>query len=114
MLPHSSRHVHACNGAKPSLVREDVQPTYKVQWGNMTDSSPPDRLSADPSSKFHNPAELERGIHVFLDGKEYFDVEEYCTSEGWVRLPAGKARTRTGRPVTITKRGEVTVRYEDL
>ena len=114
MRPLRSRHVHACNGATASLLREDVQPTYDVQWGNMTDSSPPDRLSADPSSKFHNPTELERGIHVFLDGKEYFDVEEYCTSEGWVRLPAGKARTRTGRPVTITKRGEVTVRYEDL
>jgi hypothetical protein len=81
---------------------------------NMTDTTPPDRLSADPSSKFYHAEKLERGIHVFLDGKEYFNVEEYCTTEGWVRLPAGKARTRTGRPVTITKRGEVTVRYEDI
>ena len=81
---------------------------------NMTDTTPPERLSADPSSKFYNAAKLERGIHVFLDGKEYFNVEEYCTTEGWVRLPAGKARTRTGRPVTVTKRGEVTVRYEDI
>lgn len=79
----------------------------------MTDKTPPDRLCADPTSKFYDAAELERGIHVFLDGKEYFDVEEYCTSEGWIRLPAGKARTRTGRPVTITRRGVVTVRYED-
>lgn len=79
----------------------------------MTDATPPDRLCADPSSKFYDAAELARGIHVFLDGKEYFNVEEYCTSEGWVRLPAGKARTRTGRPVTITRRGEVTVRYEE-
>lgn len=79
----------------------------------MPNMTPPDRLSADPSSKFYSAAGLERGIHVFLDGKEYFNVEEYCTSEGWVRLPAGKARTRTGRPVTITKRGEVTVRYEE-
>jgi hypothetical protein len=79
----------------------------------MTTKTPPDRLSADPSSKFYDAEKLERGIHVFLNGKEYFSVEEYCTSEGWVRLPAGKAKTRTGRPVTITKRGEVTVRYED-
>ena len=79
----------------------------------MTDPAPPDRLCVDPLSKFYNAAELGRGIHVFLDGKEYFDVEEYCTSEGWVRLPAGKARTRTGRPVTITKRGNVTVKYEE-
>jgi hypothetical protein len=80
----------------------------------MTDTTPPDRLSADPSSKFYDAEKLERGIHVFLDGKEYFNVEEYCTTEGWIRLPAGKARTRTGRPVTITKRGEVTVRFEDI
>ena len=80
----------------------------------MTDTTPPDRLSADPSSKFYDSAKLERGIRVFLDGKEFVNVEEYCTTEGWVRLPAGKARTRTGRPVTITKRGEVTVRYEDI
>ena len=80
----------------------------------MTDTIPPDRLSVDPSSKFYDAEKLECGVHVFLDGKEYFNVEEYCTTEGWVRLPAGKARTRTGRPVTITKRGEVTVRYEDI
>lgn len=80
----------------------------------MTMTTPPDRINADPASKFFNAAALERGIHVFLDGKEYFDVEEYCLSEGWIRLPAGKARTRTGRPVTITKKGEVAVRYEDV
>lgn len=77
----------------------------------MTATTPPDRLCADPASKFFVATELDRGVHVFLDGKEYFDVEEYCLSEGWIRLPAGKARTRTGRPVTITKRGEVTVSY---
>jgi hypothetical protein len=48
----------------------------------MTETKPPDRLSADPSSKFYDAAKLERGIHVFLDGKEYFNVEEYCTTEG--------------------------------
>lgn len=71
-------------------------------------------MSADPASKFFDAAQLERGIQVFLAGKEYFNVEEYCVSEGWIRLPAGKAKTRTGRPVTITKNGEVTVRYEDV
>lgn len=79
----------------------------------MTATTPPDRLCADPASKFFDADKLYRGIHVLLDGKEYFDVEEYCVSEGWIRLPAGKARTRTGRPVTITKRGEVSVRYEE-
>lgn len=79
----------------------------------MTATTPPDRLCADPQSAFFDASKLDRGIHVVLDGKEYFDVEEYCVSEGWIRLPAGKARTRTGRPVTITKRGQVTVSYEE-
>lgn len=56
----------------------------------MTATTPPDRLSADPSSKFCDAAKLERGIHVFLDGKEYLDIEEYCTTEDWMRLPAGR------------------------
>lgn len=49
---------------------------------------------------------LARDIHVFLDGIEYFEVEEYCTFEGWVSLPTGKARTRTSRPITIAIRGK--------
>lgn len=79
----------------------------------MTNPTRPERLGADPSRKFHDAAQLERGVHAFLDEKEYSNVEEYCTSEGWVGLPAGRAITRTGRPVTITKRGEVTVWHED-
>ncbi|PZF75847.1 hypothetical protein DK847_16635 [Aestuariivirga litoralis] len=104
----------ACNGAKGSLLPEEFKSTEFLQRRKMTVLTPPDRLSADPSSRFYDAAKLERGIHVFLDEKEYFDVEEYCESEGWIRLPAGKARTRTGRPVTITKRGKVVVRYEDI
>lgn len=50
--------------------------------------------------------------YTSLDGNEYFDVEEYSASENWIRVHIGKARTRTGRLVTITKRGEVTVRQE--
>ena len=80
----------------------------------MNDTIPPDRLCVDPTSKFYDAAELERGIHVFLDGKEYFDVEEYCASEGSIRLPAQTARTRTARLVTMKKRGEATVRQEDI
>ena len=59
-------------------------------------------------------AVLARDVGIRFKGVEKTNVEEYCVSEGWIRLPAGKARTRTGRPVTITKRGEVTLRYEDI
>ena len=104
----------ACKKATASLLPTDFQPIDLVYRRKMTDPTPPDRLSVDPSSTFYDAAELERGIHVFLDGKEYFNVEEYCKTEGWVRLPAGKARTRSGRPVTITKHGDVTIRYEDI
>ena len=59
----------------------------------MTDAStpstgtPPDHLSNDPRSKFHDPAALERGIGIRFNGVERHNVDEYCISEGWVRLP---------------------------
>ena len=102
----------ACNTVKAPLLREDVRSEDSHRC-KMTDTTPPDRLSADPASKFFDAVKLDRGVHVFLDGKEYFNVEEYCQSEGWVRLPAGKARTRTGRPVTSNRKGVVMVRYQD-
>ncbi len=67
----------------------------------------PDRLSADPRSPFHDAALLERGVGIRFDGRERTDVEEYCLSEGWIRVPIGKARDRRGRPLTVTLRGEV-------
>ena len=48
--------------------------------------SPPDRLSNDPRSKFHDAALLERGIGIRFKGVERSNVEEYCISEGWVRV----------------------------
>ena len=73
---------------------------------NSTDT-PPDHLSNDPRSKFHDPAVLERGIGIRFNGTERVDVEEYCVSEGWVKVPAGKARDRKGRPLLITLKGKV-------
>ena len=57
---------------------------------NSTDT-PPDHLSNDPRSKFHDPAALERGIGIRFNGVERHNVDEYCISEGWVRLPVGKS-----------------------
>lgn len=78
----------------------------------MSDT-PPDRLANDPRSKFHDPAALERGIGVRFKGEEKTNVEEYCVSEGWVRLPVGKARDRRGNPMTFKYSGEVVVWYLD-
>jgi hypothetical protein len=72
----------------------------------MTDT-PPDHLSNDPSSKFYDEALLERGIGVRFNGVERHNVEEYCISEGWVRLPVGKSLDRRGRPMTMKVKGKV-------
>ncbi len=72
----------------------------------------PDRLSTDPRSPHHQPAIMERGIGIRLNGKELFNVEEYCISERWVKVPAGKTVDRKGRPLLITLKGEVEAFYK--
>ncbi|HVK31930.1 MAG TPA: DUF3297 family protein [Burkholderiaceae bacterium] len=71
----------------------------------------PDRLSTDPASPFHVPAVFEHSIGIRFNGKERFDVAEYCISEGWVRVPAGRAVDRRGSPVLIKLKGPVEVFY---
>jgi len=78
----------------------------------MSDT-PPDRLCADPRSRFFNAELLERGIGVRFNGVERTDVEEYCVSEGWVRLPAGRSLDRRGRPMTLKFKGTVEVWFLD-
>ena len=81
----------------------------------MTDAlSPPalpDHLSVDPRSPHHVAAVFEHDIGIRLNDKERFDVEEYCISEGWVKVPAGKTKDRHGRPLLIKIKGRVEVFY---
>ena len=72
----------------------------------MTDT-PPDRLSVNPSSPHYNAQLLERGVGIRFNGDEKTNVEEYCVSEGWVRLAAGASRDRKGNPMTIKLKGVV-------
>ena len=72
----------------------------------MTDQLP-DRLSVNPQSPFHDAALLERGIGIRFKGVEKTNVEEYCVSEGWIRVTAGAAKDRHGNPMTILLRGPV-------
>ena len=72
----------------------------------MTDTLP-DRLSTDPLSEFYNSELLERGVGVRFNGQEKTNVEEYCVSEGWVRLAVGKTVDRHGKPMTIKYKGTV-------
>ncbi|HEX6834777.1 MAG TPA: DUF3297 family protein [Rudaea sp.] len=79
----------------------------------MTTDTPPDRLSCDPRSKYYDEALLARGIGIRFNGEEKTTVEEYCVSEGWVRLAVGKARDRRGNPITLTYKGEVVPYFLD-
>ncbi len=71
----------------------------------------PDHLSIDPGSPHHVAAVFEHEIRIRFNDKERFDVEEYCVSEGWIKVPAGKALDRKGRPLTIKLKGKVEVFY---
>lgn len=73
----------------------------------------PDRLSIDPDSAFFNEKLLERGIGIRFNGVEKNNVEEYCVSEGWVRVAAGKTTDRRGRPLTLKLKGKVEAYFRD-
>jgi hypothetical protein len=79
---------------------------------NVTDT-PPDRLSNNPKSPHFDVEALQRGVGIRFKGKQRTDVEEYCVSESWIRVAAGKALDRTGQPVTIKLSGEVEAWYEN-
>lgn len=67
----------------------------------------PDRLSTNPDSPFYDGALLEQNVGIRFNGKEKTNVEEYCISEGWIRVAAGKARDRFGKPLTVQLKGVV-------
>ena len=69
----------------------------------------PDRLSVNPRSAHYDATLLERSIGIRLSGVEYTNVEEYCISEGWVKLPVGKALDRRGNAMTMKFMGTVEV-----
>lgn len=71
----------------------------------------PDRLSVDPASPHHVAAVLEHDIGIRLNGQERKDVEEYCLSEGWIKVAVGKKVDRRGRPLLIKLRGRVEAFY---
>jgi len=89
----------------------------------MTDTTPetqtdttrpelPDHLSSHANSPFYNAAVFAHDIGIRLNGNERTDVEEYCLSEGWVKVPAGKTRDRKGQPLLIKVKGKVEAYYK--
>ena len=77
------------------------------------DDGLPDRLSLDPRSKFYDEEPLARGVGIKFNGAEKTNVIEYCVSEGWIRVAAGRSLDRRGQPMTVTLKGEVRPYFEN-
>ena len=75
---------------------------------------PPDHLAIDPRSPHFDGDKLARGVGIRFKGVQRTNIEEYCISEGWVRVQAGKTMDRNGRPLTIKLSGPVEAWFEDL
>lgn len=86
----------------------------------MSDNSTPaadvpsDRLAINPRSPHFDSDKLQRGVGIRFKGTVRTNIEEYCISEGWVRVQAGKSMDRNGQPLTIKLNGPVEAWYEDL
>jgi hypothetical protein len=80
----------------------------------MIENAPPDRLATNPKSPFHDATLLERGVGIKFNGTEKTNVDEYCVSEGWIRVAVGKTLDRTGAPLTIKLQGDVKPYFRDL
>ena len=80
---------------------------------DTTNDQLPDRLSVDPNSPYYNAEILSRDVGIRFKGVEKTNVEEYCISEGWVRVTAGNAKDRHGNPLTIKVNGSVEPYFRD-
>jgi len=78
-----------------------------------TSTELPDRLSLDPRSPYFDADLLKQGIGIKFNGQEKTNVQEYCISEGWIKVPAGRSRDRYGNPMTITLKGKVEPYVDD-
>ena len=72
----------------------------------------PDRLSLDPRSPHFDQDVLSQGVGIRFNDVEKTNVEEYCISEGWIKVAAGRSRDRNGNPMTLTLKGKVEPYYE--
>lgn len=77
-------------------------------------NTPPDRLAINPASDWFDAETLQRGIGVRFKGTERTNIEEYCISEGWVKVQAGKSMDRKGHPLLIKLSGPVEVWFQDV
>lgn len=81
---------------------------------DTTSDTPPDRLAINPGSPYHDAEALARGVGVRFKGVEKTNVDEYCVSEGWVRLSVGKTVDRKGNAMTVKLQGVVEPYFQDI
>jgi hypothetical protein len=107
-LRHCTQAAGFCNCTENSAL---VLPDSREIMTEATRPELPDHLSVDPRSPHHVAAVFEHDIGIRFNGKDRFDVEEYCVSEGWVKVPAGKTLDRKGKPLLIKLKGTVEAYY---
>ncbi len=67
----------------------------------------PDRLSTNPKSPHYDEDLLRRGIGIRFKGVEKNNVDEYCVSEGWIKVSVAGSLDRKGNPMLIKLKGDV-------
>ena len=98
-------------------MSEETEPTAEDAAAPVAQPGadvPPDHLAINPKSPFFDAELLRRGVGIRFKGVVRTNIEEYCISEGWVRVQAGKAMDRKGQPLTIKLNGPVEAWFEDL
>ena len=108
----------AQEGHQARAMRTTQRPPRPPNHGksaSMNDTIPPpplpDHLSIDPRSPHHVAEVFKHQVGIRLNDKERVDVEEYCISEGWIKVAAGKALDRKGKPLLIKLKGKVEAFY---
>ena len=94
------------NRHRSALIDKEIFMNEATQFPPL-----PDRLSIDPRSPHHVAAVFEHDVGIRLNDKERLNVAEYCISEGWIKVPAGKTLDRKGNPLMITLKGSVQAFY---
>ena len=92
----------------------DAVPAELATAAAAPDDIPPDRLAIQPRNPYFDADKLQRGIGIRFKGSVRTNVEEYCISEGWIRVQAGKTMDRKGQPLTLKLNGPVEAWFEDL
>ena len=95
------------NERRLNRARVDGRGRQRLGGAAMAKTEFPDRLSLDPRSPHFDQSLLEKGVGIRFNGNEKTNVEEYCISEGWIRVAAGRSLDRYGQPMTIKLKGKV-------